>query len=174
MIEQTTEAEPGKRVTGAEAATDSESSRADQGGVPAEPATVDVAPPSVPDPDKLQIITFDDLKIEMPADAVYAPSMLTDRVRQLDGARVRIRGFLFPGTFVPTGITQFPLIMNLECKFGPGGQAHHIILVELVPGVTTDYTTRPIAVTGRLTVKPWEGPDGNTWALYHLAGEKVQ
>jgi hypothetical protein len=118
-------------------------------------------------------ITFDDLKLELEPDSVYEPSMLTERVRELDGRRIRIRGFIFPSVFQQTGITSFPLIKNLECKFGPGGQAHHIILVEMVPDQSTSFTVRPIAVEGILSVRPWSGPDGNTWALYHLVGEKV-
>jgi hypothetical protein len=119
-------------------------------------------------------ITFDDLKLEMEKDTVFDASLLTERVKQLDGRRVRIRGFIFPAVFQQTGITSFPLIKNLQCKFGPGGQAHHIVLVEMKPGLSTDFTVRPIAVEGVLTVKPWAGPDGNTWALYHMVGEAVE
>ena len=118
-------------------------------------------------------ITFDDLKLEMEADTVFDRSMLTERVEELDGRRVRIRGFLFPSVFQQTGITSFPLIKNLQCKFGPGGQAHHIVIVDMKPGLSTSFTVRPIAVEGILTVRPWNGPDGNTWALYHMVGEKV-
>ena len=126
------------------------------------------------DDDSLKIISFDDLQVDIQADMVFEPSMLTDRVRELDGRRVRIRGFIFPAVFQQTGIDQFLLVMNTECKFGPGEEAHHIIIVELVDGVTTSFTVRPITVEGRLTVRPWTGPDGNTWALYHMDGERVR
>jgi hypothetical protein len=142
--------------------------------------SVDTAAPArflptrrVRDRDQLVPITFDDLKVNMKEDQLFEPEMATDRVRELDGQRVRIRGFLFPAIFQQTGIDKFPLVMNTECKFGPGGLAHHVILVEMVGGATTSYTIRPIAVTGRLTLKPWNGPDGNTWSLYHIAGERV-
>jgi len=125
------------------------------------------------DPDELEIITFDDLKIDMQADQVFDPSMLTDRVRQLDGQRVRIRGFIFPAIFQQDDIKEFPLVMNTQCKFGPGGQAHCIILIQLVEGLTTSFTVRPIAVQGRLKLQPWTGPDGNTWSLYYMVGEKI-
>jgi hypothetical protein len=130
---------------------------------------------SSPEPsDQAVPITFDDLKIDMKEDTAFEPSMLTERVQQLDGQRVRIRGFLFPSVFQQTGITKFPLIKNLECKFGPGGQAHHIIIVDMKPGLSTSFTVRPITVEGILTVRPWNGPDENTWALYHMVGEKVE
>ncbi len=125
------------------------------------------------DKDQLLTITFDDLKVNIQADQLFEASMATDRVRELDGQRVRIRGFLFPAIFQQTGIRSFPLVMNTDCKFGPGEQAHHVILVEMIDGASTSYTVRPIAVTGRLTLAPWTGPDGNTWALYHIAGERV-
>jgi hypothetical protein len=125
------------------------------------------------DRDELVTISFDDLRVNMKEDQRFEPSMATDRVRELDGQRVRIRGFLFPAIFQQTGIDKFPLVLNTECKFGPGGLAHHVILVEMIDGATTSYTMRPIAVTGRLTLAPWNGPDGNTWALYHIAGERV-
>ncbi len=125
------------------------------------------------DKDQLKTITFDDLKVNIQADQLFEPWMATDRVRELDGQRVRIRGFIFPAIFQQTGIKNFPLVMNIECKFGPGEEAHHVILVEMIDGASTSYTVRPISVTGRLTLAPWTGPDGNTWALYHIAAERV-
>lgn len=118
-------------------------------------------------------ITFDDLQLEMKEDSVFDPGLLTPRVKQLDGQRVRIRGFIYPSVFQQSGITRFPLVKNTQCKFGPGGVAHHIVVVELQPEVSTSFTVRPIAVEGMLTVRPWTGPDGMTWTIYHMAGEKV-
>ena len=118
-------------------------------------------------------ITFDDLQLEMKEDAVFRPSLLTARVKQLDGQRVRIRGFIFPSVFQQTGITRFPLVKNTECKFGPGGVAHHIILVDLQPGLSTSFTVRPITVEGLLSVRPFDGPDGKTWTVYHMVGDMV-
>jgi hypothetical protein len=123
--------------------------------------------------DETIAITFDDLQLDMKEDTVFRSSMLTDRVKQLDGQRVRIRGFIFPSIFQQNGITSFPLVKNTQCKFGPGGIAHHIIMIDLQPGLSTSYTVRPIAVEGVLTVRPWTGPDGNTWTIYYMVGEKV-
>jgi hypothetical protein len=139
--------------------------------------TGEASPPaSVPKPrgdGRAISITFDDLALEMKEDSVFDPGLLTPRVKQLDGQRVRIRGFIYPSVFQQTGITRFPLVKNTECKFGPGGVAHHIIVVEMQPEVSTSFTVRPIAVEGVFTVRPWTGPDGMTWTIYHMVGEKV-
>jgi hypothetical protein len=118
-------------------------------------------------------ITFDDLALEMKEDSVFDPKLLTPRVKQLDGQRVCIRGFIYPSVMQQTGITRFPLVKNTECKFGPGGVAHHIIVVEMQPKASTSFTVRPIAVEGVFTVRPWTGPDGMTWTIYHMVGERV-
>lgn len=130
--------------------------------------------PALPGDGRAIPITFDDLHVEMKEDSVFDPGLLTPRIQQLDGQRVRIRGFIFPSILQQTGITRFPLVKNTECKFGPGGIAHHIVMVDLQPGVSTSFTVRPIAVEGRLTVRPWTGPDGMTWTIYHMLGEKVR
>ena len=122
-----------------------------------------------------EIITFDDLKLEMPVDAKFDEKLLTERVKELDGRRVAIKGFIYAaGIFQQTGIRQFPLVKNTQCKFGPGGRAYCVILVKLKPGVTTDFTLRPVTVEGTLHVDPFEGPDGNTWAVYRMVGDRVR
>ncbi len=118
-------------------------------------------------------ITFDDLKLDMPTGTLFDRSMLTSRVAQLDGQRVRLRGFIFAGgVFQQTGITSFPFVMNTQCKFGPQGLAYCVILVELDEGVTTDFTTYPVTVEGRLTVQPYNA-GGFTWSVYHMQGQRA-
>ena len=77
-------------------------------------------------------ITFDDLALDMPLGTLFDPTMLTPRVRQLDGKQIRLRGFIFAGgVFQSSGIKSFPFVMNTQCKFGPQGLAYCVILVEL-------------------------------------------
>jgi hypothetical protein len=148
---------------------------AKESAVPASSEPPSPAAPAANRPSgKTHRITFDDLKIDMEQDSVFDPSMLTDRVKSLDGEIVRIRGFIYPSIFQADGITDFPMVMNTECKFGPGGQAHHIIRIKMEPGHSTSYTVRPILVEGLLAVRPLEGPDGNTWALYEMTGGRVK
>lgn len=117
-------------------------------------------------------ISFDDLNCGMQADIVFRDWMLTERVKELDGQRVRISGYMLP--FVKLkGISEFVLLRNTECKFGPGGQADHLIQVKLEPGVTTQYTLNPIEVVGILKVNPTNGPDGLTWSLFDMTGNSV-
>ena len=118
-------------------------------------------------------ITFDDLALEMPAGTLFTPELLTDRVKELDGQNVRLRGFIFAGgVFQSTGIKNFPFVMNTQCKFGPQGLAYCVILVELDEGVTADFTTYPITVEGKLSVRPYNA-EGFTWSVYHLQGKRV-
>jgi hypothetical protein len=123
--------------------------------------------------DKIHDITFDDLKLDMPVGTLFERSMLTPRVRELDGEQVRLRGFIFAGgVFQSSGIKSFPFVMNTQCKFGPQGLAYCVVLVELDEGVTTDFTTKPITVEGKLTVEPFNA-QGFTWSVYHMQGHKV-
>jgi len=116
-------------------------------------------------------ITFDDVKLDIKEDVVFKDSMLTDRVRQLEGKYVRVRGFICAeATFKQKDIKQFILIKNNQCKFGPGGQFHHNMAVQLKPADAIDFTTRAVTVEGKLKLKAMNGPNGKTWTLYHLEG----
>jgi hypothetical protein len=120
-------------------------------------------------------ITFDDVNLGMKEDMVFRPWLITDRVKELDGRRVRIKGVLLPDA-TGEGIKEFILLKNVECKFGPGGQADHLVNVKLKKDVTTSFTgDRPISVEGVFRVVPFQGPDGNTWKIYDLeAADNVQ
>lgn len=121
-----------------------------------------------------QIISFDDLKLDIKADIVFKRSMLTDKAKSLDGKKVNIKGVMLGSTQSLKGIEKFILIRNYQCKFGRGGQMHHNIRIDLQDGVTASYTTRVIEVEGELSIDPWEGPDGKTWSIYYLKGYKAK
>lgn len=124
-------------------------------------------------PDGVMDITFDDLALDMPVGTLFTEELLTPRVKELDGKHVRLRGFIFAGgVFQTTGITDFLFVMNTQCKFGPQGLAYCVIMVNLDEGVTTDFTTLPITVEGKLTVRPYND-QGFTWSVYHMQGTRV-
>lgn len=119
-------------------------------------------------------ITFDDVKLEMKKGDAFDRSRLTPTVKKLDGAPVRIRGYILP-CFQQSGIKQFVLVRdNMQCCFGPGAALHDCIVVEMVGDATAEFSIRPVTVTGVFTVHELLGPDGTHLAIYHMDGKEVK
>jgi hypothetical protein len=133
-----------------------------------------VAPqlPAKAEVERVEAISYDDLDIPLPADSVFHDWMLTQRVRDLDGRTIRIKGYIHAGSVFATEFEQFILVRDSDCPFGAGGHAHHAIHVQL-GAFRTRYTTRSVTVEGRLSVKPFTGENGNTWSVYHIAATSV-
>ncbi len=118
--------------------------------------------------------SFDDIAFAMEKGSVFTPDLLPERVTGLAGRRIRIRGYILP-SFQQTGLTQFVLVRdNMECCFGPGAALYDCIVVRMVPGQTTDFSIRPVAVTGTFRLEELKGPDGKHLAIYAIDGEAVQ
>ena len=104
-------------------------------------------------PDAIEDLTFDDIKFEMDKEAEFDREFLTERINELNGKKIRIRGYILP-SFKQTGIEAFILVRdNQECCFGPGAALCDCILVRLEKGRKTDFTVRPITVRGTFFVK---------------------
>jgi hypothetical protein len=127
-----------------------------------------------PKPGEAEKITFDDLNLQMLANIVFRPFMVTDRVKELEGQRVSISGFMHGAAAGLKGVKEFVLLKNTECKFGPDGQADHLAMIYLKNGTTTKYTTSDITVEGTLRIEPYTGPDGNTWSIYNLEDARIR
>ena len=127
-----------------------------------------------PKPGEAEKITFDDLNLQMQANIVYRPFMVTDRVQELDGKRVSISGFMHGAAAGLKGVKEFVLLKNTECKFGPDGQADHLARIYLKSGTTTKYMLSDIVVEGTLRIEPFTGPDGNTWSIYNLEDARIR
>lgn len=119
-------------------------------------------------------VSFDDIAFEMEKGSAFSRDLLPERVLDLRGQPIRIRGYILP-SFQQTGLTQFVLVRdNMECCFGPGAALYDCIVVKMQPGHTADFSIRPVAVTGVFDLTELKGPDGNHLAIYALAGETVR
>jgi len=119
-------------------------------------------------------ITWEALDIGMAPDSLFEPWMMTTRVKSLEGKQVRIVGYMSGAIFQKDHVREFPLLREKECPFGPGGQAHHVIEVELQGKLRTSFTTEPVVVEGIFSIQPRTGPNGNTWSLYRLEATKIE
>ncbi len=112
---------------------------------------------------------FDLLKVlnmePVPTDAVsYFPDWLKD----LNGKRVRVRGFMYP-EFQATGLKRFTLARDNDiCCFGRDPKIYDLVGVTMRSGETTDYIQgRPFDVVGIFKIDPIL-LSGDWWRLYHL------
>ena len=129
-------------------------------------------------------INFDDLKFDIEKDKPFKSNMLNDDVRELNGQRVKLRGYILPATlFKEKGIDQFVLVRdNQECCFGPGAALFDCVIIEMVPGKTTDFVTRPVTVEGKFKIDTEKykypggvGPRGAShFAIFKIDGESVK
>jgi hypothetical protein len=132
---------------------------------------------SVEGPDDAIRISYDDfdlLKVlnmePVPVNAVdHFPKWLSN----LDGKRVRVRGFMYP-TFQETDIPGFVLARdNQICCFGRNPKIYDLVEVTLRDGVTTDYIQgRPFDVVGIFHISP-EADGDELWQLYQMTDAVV-
>jgi hypothetical protein len=129
-------------------------------------------------------INFDDLSFKIEKDAKFKPALLTDEIKKLDGVKVKLRGYILPSTlFKETDIDQFVLVRdNQECCFGPGAALFDCVIVEMVPGKTTDFVTRPVTVEGKFKIdtEKYKYPNGvgprgaSHFAIFKIDGVNVK
>jgi hypothetical protein len=62
---------------------------------------------------------------------------------------------------------------NQECCFGPGAAIYDCILVEMKPGLTAEYSIRPVAVEGIFGIDEVKSGDVHL-AIYRLDAESVR
>lgn len=133
------------------------------------------AEPFVPPPppkkgsDGVLDLTFDHIKFDMEVGEKFERSLLPDRIEELSGQRVRLRGFILPG-FQQRDIKQFVLVRdNMECCFGPGAALYDCVLVEM-QGRGVDFTVRPVTVEGIFDIDEYKSAEGEHLAIYRMDG----
>ena len=118
--------------------------------------------------------TFNDLKFEMEKTDPFKRSLLTPKIEELFGSRIKIRGYMYP-TLKRRGLTGFVLVRdNLECCFGPGAALFDCIRVQMHPDKTAEFSIRPITVEGVFKFEEFADVDGTTRAIYMLEQAAVE
>ncbi|MDP1563079.1 MAG: hypothetical protein Q8M16_17000 [Pirellulaceae bacterium] len=113
-------------------------------------------------------LNFDHLKFRIQADQVFEVRQLTLDLLKLRGRTIKIRGYIRP-SFKEKDITRFVFVRdNQECCFGPGALLYDCMIVNMAPGHTVNFSTRPITIEGRFTLKPFRGPDKRVWAIFEM------
>jgi len=119
-------------------------------------------------------ISFNNVKFEMKKGDPFERKLLTPEIEKLVGKKIRIRGWILPGGQA-TGLTDFVLVRdNMECCFGPMAALFDCMIVKMVEGESTDFTTRAIAIDGVFEIREEKFPDGTWMAIYHLTAESVK
>lgn len=129
-------------------------------------------------------VNFDDLQFDIEKDQAFKDGMLNQVVKQLDGKKIKLRGYILPSTlFKETDISEFVLVRdNQECCFGPGAALFDCVVVKMNPGRTTDFVTRPVTVEGKFKIDTVTykypggvGPKGASHlAIFMIEGERVK
>lgn len=121
-------------------------------------------------------LTFDDLKFDIEKGAPFERSMLPKSIEELNKKPIRIRGYILPASvFKQSGIEEFVLVRdNMECCFGPGAALYDCIMVKMEKGKTTEFTTRPIAITGKFEIEELKFPGGPHYAIYKMTATEAK
>ncbi len=116
---------------------------------------------SYDDIDLLKVINMDPVTPDV---ADKLPQWLLD----LDGKRIRIRGFMYP-TYVESGIEKFALARDNDiCCFKRNPKIYDVFMVFMRKGMTTNYIEgRPFDVEGIFHVKV-EAEEGIMLQLYFI------
>jgi hypothetical protein len=92
----------------------------------------------------------------------------------LDGKRVFIKGYVYPGSQTQ-GIKQFVLCRdNGDCCFGGNPKLSDRILVNLVDPLRLTYSRRVQRLAGTFRVQPTQGTDGLGGVIYQLEADYLQ
>jgi hypothetical protein len=121
-------------------------------------------------------LTFDDLKFDIEKGAPFVRSLLPKSIEDFNKKTIKIRGYILPNSvFKQKGIDEFVLVRdNQECCFGPGAAIYDCIMIKMEKGVTTDFTTRPIAVKGKFEIEEFKFPDGTHYAIYKMTATEAK
>jgi len=122
-------------------------------------------------------VSYDDIDLLKVLNMHPVPTNAVDHfpdwLKKLDGQRIRIRGFMYPG-FKSSGLTKFILTRDTgACCFGPDPLIYFLIPVKLADSETTDYIhMKPFDVEGIFRIDP-EVEEGELFQLYRIENARL-
>ncbi len=115
-------------------------------------------------------LSFDELQ----PDPNYPSQDVPPAAIKLDGQRIFLKGYAFPGRD-RTGIKKFVLVRdNLQCCFGGNPKLTDMVEVTLEGDLAMDFSTDMRRVAGTFHVAAGAGIDGLPRVVYHLDADYLQ
>ncbi len=101
--------------------------------------------------------------------------LIPETAHELDGERVFIRGYMYPGR-QQTGIHQFVLSRdNGVCPYClPQPKPTDLVYVEMIHGLEANYTTHLIGVGGKFTIETDDAKEKYGGVFYHLETDFIR
>lgn len=111
---------------------------------------------------------------EKPDEKLLAENKIPERVKNLNGKRVSISGFMLPVDVDDQGsVREFALNGNYDmCFYGAPSQINQWVHVKMKDGVKARFSHNPTTVSGTLEVGELV-EDGEVISLYRLTGDKA-
>jgi hypothetical protein len=129
--------------------------------------------PVVPSDDIIEF-KWDDFAFERPQSKVVDLLLLPEKVRALQGQRIRVRGYMMP-SFKQDGIDRFILESQPEMRFRSGQPIDEVIFATMIEGKTATFTWRPVIVEGTLSMDDWLfNEKGEVILIYRLAANSFE
>ena len=125
-------------------------------------------------PDGYEPISFTSMKPDEMEER--GGKVIPDHLRQLDGQRVFIKGYMRPQEF-KSNLAAFLLVRdNQQCCFGPLSNVKYFdqVGVELVPPLKADYSSSVYRVGGRLKINPEFVASGGSVPVYTLVADYLR
>lgn len=127
-------------------------------------------------PNKASRVGFDDIDIELVLNTkeltVDLPKVMPDWLKQLNGKRIRLRGYMHPGSaFQSEGIKRFIFCRDTSaCCFGPNPTIYYLITTTMRSGTSVDYIDREaLDIEGVFRIDPvMSEKAGKIAEFYHL------
>ncbi|HXG83168.1 MAG TPA: DUF3299 domain-containing protein [Pyrinomonadaceae bacterium] len=111
---------------------------------------------------------------EKPDEKLMAENKIPDEIKNLNGKRVSVTGFVMPVAVDDEGnVREFALNGNYDmCFYGAPSQINQWIHVKMKDGAKAKFSHNPTTVSGTLEVGELV-EDGQVISLYRLTGDKA-
>ncbi len=111
---------------------------------------------------------------EKPDENLAAQNLIPEKIKQLNGQKVSLTGFMMPVRVDDTGnVEEFALNGNYDmCFYGAPSQINQWIHVRMQPGAKARFSHSPTTISGTLEVGELI-EDGEVISLYRLTGDKA-
>lgn len=111
---------------------------------------------------------------EKPDEKLLAKNQIPEKIKQLNGQKVSIAGFMMPVRVDDEGfVEEFALNGNYDmCFYGAPSRINQWVHVKMQPGAKAKFSHNPTVVSGTLEVGELV-EDGEIISIYRLTGDKA-